>query len=474
MSLPPRCTIELAVQTIRRLSFPDRWAALLAFVFLALVPAAAWANVYIPRVSDGRGIKVGQRSTFHPGFAVTTGYDSNVYWAKGQGQEEVRGGGIILPTAWLGLGNREVRDGLLQSPPEPTDRIFDYNLAVLAGYRIYLSGRDNIRKQSRFNVGIQGRFILLPGRRFSAELNEDFVRVAEPRNWETGPGANFNRFEHIGSLALTVRPGGGRLSLSGSYSSGLLRYEGRDLTLYDRLVNGAAHETKWRFLPKSSVVVRYTFYNTYYYCCQQVGLGRNEDNNAHRVLGGYQGLVGKKVVLDAMVGWGWGLYRVDANGPSFRSFIGNASVTYFPTLRTELQLGVERSFADSLFGNYYVDAGGRIYVRHLFRWNMLGFLGLSVLSRRYHGLPEPGVEDARIDSYEGVERLRRDDVLVSLDTRLEQALGRFFVVGVRYTLTVDRTDFVVNYVPTPAAPQGLTDFGGFTKHVAMLLLAVRF
>ena len=57
---------------------------------------------------------------------------------------------------------------------------------------------------------------------------------------------------------------------------------------------------------------------------------------------------------------------------------------------------------------------------------------------------------------------------IAVSARLEQPIGRLFVVGARYDEIVDRTDFIAHY------QGGLTDYGGFAKHVAMVLGAVRF
>ena len=69
---------------------------LVGCLWIAGTLAAAWPRdahasqpevfAGVPVAQDGQGIKVGKRSTFHPGAALSVGYDSNVF-SRGQGQE---------------------------------------------------------------------------------------------------------------------------------------------------------------------------------------------------------------------------------------------------------------------------------------------------------------------------------------------------------------------------------------------------
>jgi hypothetical protein len=447
-------------------------AAICAGLGTASVHAApgtlSTAGTGIPRTEDGDGIKVGPRSLLHPGFALLIGGDSNVFWNRKQDVGGLRPSALVQPVLWLGVGNREVRDNTLQSPPEATDRKVDYNLRVTAGYKAFLARAEDIRKLPRFSLDLNAFVLLFPGRRFSLGFTEFLSRVGDPRNYDAGVGFNYNRVDHRGALAFTFRPGGGRLSLSAAYLNEVLFYEAPDIASGDRLVQGVATEVKWRILPRSSLVATYSMANSYYLSCNaEEDLDCNEDNNAHRVMGGFRGQIGARWTLDALAGYGAGIYYDDENGPNFRSFIGNARVAFYPTLRTQLFAQVDRTYSDSLFGNYFIDAGGRIGALHVWRWKMFTEVGMSVVARRYAGLPIPGRE-SRVQSYINAPGFIRKDTIVSLSARVEQPFGRFFVLGLRYDLVVDKTDFAARY------PGGLLDVGGFTKHVASLVGAVRF
>lgn len=426
------------------------------------------AGTGIPRVEDGKGIKLGPRSLLHPGFALLIGGDSNVFWNRKQDVGGIRGAALVLPVVWLGIGNREVRDNTLQTPPEASERKIDYNLRVTAGYRAYLARAEDIRKIPRFSVDVNAFVVLLPGRRFSVSFTEFFSRIGEPRNYDAGAGFNYNRIDHRGSLGLTFRPGGGRLSVSAAYLNEVLFYQADDLYSGDRLVQGAATEVKWRLLPRSSLVLGYSFANSYYLSCDaETDPDCNEDNNAHRVMGGFRGQIGKRMTLDALAGYGAGIYYDDQNGPNFKNFIGSLRVGYYPTLRTQIFAQVDRHFSDSLYGNYFVDAGGRVGALHQWRWKMFTELGFSVYARKYAGLPIPGKESL-VQAYINAPGFVRKDVIMTLSARVEQPFGRFFVLGLRYDLIVDRTDFAARY------RGGLVDVGGFVKHIAFLVGAVRF
>ncbi len=446
----------------------------MAALGLAVASPSGSARADIPQTQDGPGIKVGQRSTLHPGFALIFAADSNVFWTAPQDRGGVRAAAFTMPTAWIGLGNRKVRDAILQTPTGKSDRKVDYNLRLSAGYRAYLAKDPDIRKQSRFNLRLDGHFIFAPGRRFSVAFDESFARLAEPRNYAAGPEFNYNRIDQRAALTFTLRPGGGRLSLSAAYLNEFLYYEASDIFTADRLINGVATEAKWRFAPRSSVVARYAFRYTYYLCCAEIGTGRNEDSFSHRFLAGYRGQLSRKMILEVLAGYGQADYIYDTETPAdFKGFIGTATLSYYPTLRTNVFLQGERSFHDSLFGNYFTDGGVRIGAAHTFPWRMFAALQMAVIGRRYEGLPVPGQDTDSITGYEGVfgdftTSVARKDTIFTLESRLEQPLGKLFVVALRYNLSVERSPFLALY------GNGWVDYAGFVKHVAMLIGAVRF
>ena len=446
----------------------------------ALGPSVARASgaQNLPRAPDGEGLKVGTKSKFHGGLALPVGVDSNVF--NETSTESPRTGAFIFPTAWVGVGSRDVVQGVLQTPPERTSRLVDYNIGVIGAFRQFLSGDEILREVPKFSFGAALRLSLLPGRRFEIRIDDDVFRGAAPGNYESrGTVFNFNRIQHDGKLDFITRPGGGRLSLSLGYRNRYMRFGDGELAKNNNMRHGLAHETKWRFLPKSALVFNYDFDWIFYTdCCVSVGLGRNEDSFAHRLTGGYRGQIGKKVALDAIVGWGFGYYRDDPNGPNFSSFIGNAGFSYFPTLRTTLSLGVARSFSDSLFGNYFVDNGANLSAKHQFRWRMNLQSGVGIIGRTYSGLPVEGEETQTVASYEGrgAETYQSRHTLFTLQTKLDQPLGRIFSVGLNYTLLVDSTVFRVTYnleQPLPDGTTQITDELGYLKHVAWIYGAIR-
>jgi hypothetical protein len=432
----------------------------------------------LPRTPDGEGLKVGKKSKFHAGLMLPVGVDSNIF--NEASNEGPRTGAFLYPTAWIGVGSRDVVKGVLQTPPERTSRLADYNIGLIAGFRQFLSGDETIRTVPRFSFGSALRFSILPGRRFEIRIDDDVFRGASPGNYESvGSAFNFNRIEHVGKLDFIARPGGGRLSLSLGYRNRYMRFGDGALSLNNHMSHGLGHETKWRFLPKSALVFNYDFAWTFFTdCCVSVGLGRNEDSFSHRLSGGYRGQIGKKVALDAIVGWGFGFYRDDPNGPNFNSFIGNAGISYFPTLRTILALKAYRSFSNSLFGNYFVDAGATLSAAHQFRWRMNLESAVGIIGRTYSGLSVPGEEVDFISGYagRGADGFQARDTLFTLQTKIDQPLGRIFSVGLNYTLLVDSTVFSVDYVldqPLPDGTTEITDTLGYLKHMAFIYGAIR-
>jgi hypothetical protein len=452
-----------------------------------VVPTSAWASTpggpalapgnpgtQVPRVADGPGRKVGPNSTFHGGAALSIGFDSNVFSEQrrvvgedGASRRPIRAA-YGLPSVWLSIGNRPLRNGLLDSPPKKSDRKVDYHIGLLTGWRLYMDRTPQVWQASKLNIGLNTRIIFAPGRRFSFAIEDDFYRMGEPPNFQAGRELAFNRIDNSAALRFTVRPSGGRLSLDVAYRNELLYFQRPEFYRSNRLVNGAETETKYRFRDRSAFAVRYSYHYTYYFCCTAAGTGRNEDSHAHRLLGGYVGQIGRKVVLDVFGGWAWLLYKQDASGPNHKNFIGYLALGVFPTPQTQIGLRLGRDVHDSVFGNYFTDIGGSLAAEHLFRWKMRVAAGAGVYGRRYAGLPIPGTDTEDIAAYTGAEGFVRRDTLISFSLQVEQSFGRYAVVGARYAASADLTNFVVEYA------NGFIDVGRFSRHLAMVFAAVRF
>lgn len=420
----------------------------------------------VPRVADGPGLKAGKNSTFHGGAALSIGFDSNVF-SEARARQPRRAA-YALPSVWLTIGNRPLRGGLLDSPAKNSGRKVDYHLGLLVGWRMYLSGRPTVWQASKLNLGVNARIMFAPGRRFSFAIEDDFNRVGEPTNFEAGRAFNFNRFDNSAALRFLIRPSGGRLSFNLAFRNEILYFESGSISTADRLVNGAETETKYRFRDRSAFALRYAYHYSYYLCCTDLGIGRNEDSHAHRLLGGYVGQLGKKVVLEAFGGWGWGLYKQDTSGPDHKNFIGHVALGVFPTPKTQIGVRLGREFHDSVFGNYFTDIGGSFAASHVFRWNMRLDAGFGIYGRRYAGLPIPGQDTQAIAGYTAADGFVRRDTLISFNLQLEQPIGKYLVVGARYAVAADLTDFVVDYV------DGYSNPGRFTRNLLMAFVAVRY
>jgi hypothetical protein len=454
------------------------------FALALLLPTSARAGgpslspgnpaTQVPRVADGPGLKLGRHSVFHGGAALSIGFDSNVFSEQrttvapdGRTRRPLRAA-YGLPTVWLTMGNRPLRNGLLDSPPKRTDRKVDYNIALLAGWRLYMDGRPSVWQASKLNLGLTTRIVFAPGRRFSFAIEDDFHRLGEAADFQSGRESQFSRIVNSAALRMTIRPSGGRLSLDLAYRNEMMLFQQSEFYRSNRLLNGVETEAKYRIRDRSAFAVRYSYHYTYYFCCTEIGAGRNEDSHGHRLLGGYVGQLGSKVVLDVFGGWAWLLYKQDANGPSHKNFIGHLSLGVFPTPRTQVALRLGRDVHDSILGNYFTDIGGAIAAEHVFRWNMRLMGGVGAYGRRYAGLPVPGQETQDIVGYSGAEGFVRRDTLVSFNAQLEQPFGKYLVIGARYAIAADLTDFVVEYA------NGFVDPAGFTRHLLMAFAAVRY
>ena len=335
---------------------------LIAALVLLWSPGAAWAgngwNVGLPRAPDGPGIKAGKRSVVHPGVSLGVGFDANVF--RTRKIEGISRGAYALPTAWVTVGNTQTRDGELDSSPELDGRNVDYSLGLALGYRAYLSGNEDIRAAGKFAAELDLHVMGRPAKKLSIYLDETLRRIGEPRNFEAARAANFNRLDHRLDLGLRIRPSGGRLSFRLGFHNELLYFEASDLTNGDRTANGLKTQIRWRFRDRMGVLVRYQYLKFYHFCCTDVGSGRNEDSDQHKVLGGFAGQLGEKWALQALGGWGVGLYKDDVNGPDHKNFIAEGGISYFPRPGAEVRASAHRTFDDALWGNYFTDMGGRL------------------------------------------------------------------------------------------------------------------
>jgi hypothetical protein len=454
------------------------------FALSLLASTPAWASTpggpslvpgnpatQVPRVADGPGLKFGPNSTFHGGAALSLGFDSNVFNEQrsivGEDGKPVRAA-YALPSVWLSFGNRPRRSGRHDTPAKKSERKVDYNIGLHTGWRLYLDGRPTVWQASKLNLTLTTRVIFAPGRRVSFAIEDDLHRLSEAPDFEGGREFAFARIANSAALRLTIRPSGGRLSLDVAYRNELLTFQQAIFYRSNRLVNGAETEAKYRIRDRSALAVRYSYHYTYYFCCTETGTGRNEDSHGHRLLGGYVGQLGRKVVLDVLGGWAWLLYKQDASGPNHKNFIGYAALGVFPTPRSQIGLRIGRDVRDSIFGNYFTDIGGQLAGEHMFSWNMRLSGGFGIYGRRYAGLPIPGQDTQDIVNYTAAPGFVRRDTLISANLQLEQAFGKFLVIGARYSVAADLTDFVVEYA------NGFINPARFNRHNVMAIVAVRY
>lgn len=432
----------------------------------------------VPMTEDGPGIKAGKNSIFHPGAALAVGYDSNVFAAPASTQPP--GSVFIQPTAWLGIGNRRLINGHFNTSGRASERKFDYNLRGFFGWRFYTNRRQSVRDAGKPSGGILLHLMTTPGRRFSFGIDETFLVLGQPRQFESTAEYNFDRVDSRGRLRLLVRPGGGRLSLEAGLLNEVLYFldanpcpDGASendcqANTGDRVVIGTYAELKWRFRDRSAMLARYRFANTLYICCTEVGIGRNEDSDHHFVYAGYAGQIAKKLDMELLAGFARGEYYNDVNGIGFSRPVFEAALTYFPTSRTQFSTRGFYRFSDSLLGNYVSDLGGSIGLQQQFKWRMNLRSGFTVTQRKFFALPVPEVEDDDIAAYQGAPGFLRTDILVAGSVQLEQSFGKLFVLAARYDLMLNRTDFVALYKNGFVAP------GSFTRHLAWLFVAVRY
>lgn len=286
-------------------------------------------------VPGGRGIALGDQLVLHPGIGLEYRYDSNVFFFNSNPVSA----SMLRALASLDLATRPTQRG------GDRPHTLDFRVHAGADYREYLTGDDRIRVHRGFGIQASLLATLFPGRPFMVDVFDEFVRTAQPP-YAFNP-YNYDRDVNLAGVRLRYRPGGGRLSVDLSYIFGLDFFEVRQLRDFDVLYHLFELRSSWKFLPKTAVFVDV---RQGIYSYQNPGVAMHPDSLPLRVSTGLMGLITAKLTTTLWIGYGNGFYKT---GPSPGGVIGAAEVRWQPTILTNLTLGYEHDFQNSLLGSYF-------------------------------------------------------------------------------------------------------------------------
>jgi len=371
----------------------------------ALFLAVALAYAGAVEASPGNGIRLGGSSArLHPYLELETRYDSNIAYSD-QGQRE---SGLVL----------HLRPGLiLESPTDPAAVNFqaDLDWAQYLGKNVDLS---RLFGEAELGVGVNRRGSL------GLELTDAFRR-ADSTSFMTFGGAIV---ENTNDLRVDVpwRPGGGAFVTTVSGGWQLETFEpfsrGRlctantpqcDQTLLSKLnyndVNGGL-ELRWRFLPKTAVVVSGGYWKRL-----PADSALQSSASTVRAWGGLAGLFTNHVAGTVKAGYG-----SVSNAPgSVASWLANLEGEWIPTETTSVKTGYIHDVG--------IDPGANgEYTSHRAYLD-----GRALLSARYTTLLSLSYEHR---SYGGASELRGADLLSAAPTA-EAEVARWLRVGAGVAFT---------------------------------------
>ena len=410
-------------------------AGLLAIVIL-VTSFVANAQVWLEgrEETEGPGIKVSDSLVLHLGLGLEGGYDTNALYKN----KDLEPAGRMRITPYVDLATRGKKrlmknDGHVGISKQKV--LFRLGLASFYDhyFAINESGKsaiENLNGKNGLGVDTHLKFILFPEGKFSLITDASYSRTLQP--YESSGDAMAHHRVSPG-IGFKIRPGGGTLSFEAGYRLHLLYYE--DSSMSD--VNNHAHDirliTRWKIFPKTALLSKIRFTPTFYFDDGSL----NESSYPIRSSFGIQGLVTDRFGLMLLAGYGASNYK---NGPNFDSFIAKGEFMFFITPFSNVKLGGQRDFVDSLYANYYVKTGGYLSFQQMFGGLVLASLKGELFYRDYATFNGP------MASGDTPSHTDRNDTWASATLAIEVRAADWLSFHVSGRYLTDITDFGYNRV----------------------------
>lgn len=407
-----------------------RFAKILSLVVLlyGLFVAEAKAQMWLEnrQYNEGPGIWITDGLVFHPGLGFEGGYVSNPLHLS----QDVTGAAQIRLAPYLDLATeppqRKPEDiGADAEPPK-----VNFRLGVAGMWDYYFSDNDDISDQSDIGVDTNLNLEVFPEGTWTFLLFDNFIRTRY--EFETIEEVGFNKDSNVGQIGVRFSPGGKAMEFKLAYANHLDYFESETLDYASSMAHEAILDAKWRFFPKTALLLKARFMPILYF--EDI----NVDSMPLRVWIGLNGLFTSKFGLLILLGYGNSFHD---SGVSFNSFIGKLEADYFIGPSSIFKVGVERDFVDSITpSNFYDNIGGYIQYHHMFIQALLLVAQVGVYYRDYSVLPLPQSTPELTVSYSSQNRW---DISIHTGLLIEYRVLDWLAFNASGKYLSDITDFQV-------------------------------
>jgi len=401
--------------------------------FSALASSAIAQPVTVEQsVVEGPGHIVGEGTVVHPHLSLETGVVNNLFYEENDPVTSpvarvIAGVSIASqnakPAGELQAGAQtENVDGELVEPP-PASQV-DFRLGAQLIFLGYPTSNARARDQTNLAGGFDGEVVVNPAGDFTFGASDQFLRDAQPRNFESF--GNLNRdYNHI-NLGVAYRPGQHAFGVGLRYENTIDRFENGASSFANRIQHLVGARLDWKYLP----ITRFYFDASFGFfgALGSAGMGFKSSSTPLRLQLGIGTALTWATTVVAHVGYANGFYD---SGESFNMAIGGLEFGYRYSQYGRVKLIADYDYHDSLQANYFRDLTLGASVDQQVGLMILGFDATFKL-RGYRGTPA------------AIGAASRDDVLFGATARLAYLLRDNFAITARLRAMIDQTDYMYN------------------------------
>ncbi len=330
---------------------------------ITILSSSASAQVWLQdrAATQGEGIRSGDIE-LHPGIGAELGYDSNFFQAPANTPGyPVVGTAVMRVTPSFSVSTLTANRAAGAEPPKVT-----FRAGAALAYEEYLTNTAALQRNRDFGVIGDMALAIAPGRPLGFNLLDNFNRTAQPFLVADGT-AGLNRDENrVAGEFVYTRPGG-LLDWRLGYAFNNVYFEDPTVSYLNDVKHEIYTRGRWKFLPRTALV--------YDGSAQFIRYSGNVLPNSSPLRSriGLAGLVGDRISVMAMIGWGASFYDTSrAPVGQFDSVIGQAEVRYFfggtapeagqqaTTTMSSFAVGFTRDFVNNFFTAFYEQDRGYV------------------------------------------------------------------------------------------------------------------